>query len=102
VLYYVHNCDLNLEILMTQRIGVRELREKLSSFLESSEPIEVTRHGQTIGLFIPIPRRPGQAEREALLEAGKRLDEELIRLGLKEDELLKEFKQWRRQRNHAA
>jgi antitoxin (DNA-binding transcriptional repressor) of toxin-antitoxin stability system len=102
VLYYVHNCDLNLEILMTQRIGVRELREKLSSFLESSEPIEVTRHGQTIGFFIPIPRRPGQAEREALLEAGKRLDEELIRLGLKEDDLLKEFKQWRRQRNHAA
>jgi antitoxin (DNA-binding transcriptional repressor) of toxin-antitoxin stability system len=102
VLYYVHNCDLNLEILMTQRIGVRELREKLSSFLESSELIEVTRHGQTIGFFIPTPRRPGQAEREALLEAGKRLDEELIRLGLKEDELLKEFKQWRRQRNHAA
>ena len=102
MLYYVHNCDLNLEILMTQRIGIRELREKLSSFLESSEPIEVTRHGQTIGFFIPIPRRPGQAEREALLEAGKRLDEELIRLGLKEDELLKEFKQWRRQRNHAA
>jgi antitoxin (DNA-binding transcriptional repressor) of toxin-antitoxin stability system len=102
MLYYVHNCDLNLEILMTQCIGIRELREKLSSFLESSEPIEVTRHGQTIGFFIPISRRPGQAEREALLEAGKRLDEELIRLGLKEDELLKEFKQWRRQRNHAA
>lgn len=87
---------------MTQRIGVRELREKLSSFLEASEPIEVTRHGQTIGFFIPIPRRMGQAEREALLEAGRRLDEELIRLGLKEDELLEAFKQWRRQRSHAA
>jgi antitoxin (DNA-binding transcriptional repressor) of toxin-antitoxin stability system len=59
---------------MTLRIGVRELREKLSSFLESSEPLEVTRHGQTIGFYIPIPMRPGQAEREALLEAGKRLD----------------------------
>jgi antitoxin (DNA-binding transcriptional repressor) of toxin-antitoxin stability system len=87
---------------MTLRIGVRELREKLSSFLESSEPLEVTRHGQTIGFYIPIPMRPGQAEREALLEAGKRLDEELIRLGLKEDELLDEFKEWRRQRDHSA
>jgi antitoxin (DNA-binding transcriptional repressor) of toxin-antitoxin stability system len=87
---------------MTQRVGVRELREKLSSFLDSSEPIEVTRHGQTIGFFIPILRRPGQAEREALREAGKRMDEELIRLGLKEDELLEEFKQWRRQSDHAA
>jgi antitoxin (DNA-binding transcriptional repressor) of toxin-antitoxin stability system len=47
---------------MTQRVGVRELRQKLSSFLESSEPIEVTRHGQTIGFFIPILRRPGQAD----------------------------------------
>ena len=40
---------------MTQRVGVRELREKLSLILESSETIEVTRHGQTIGFFIPIP-----------------------------------------------
>jgi antitoxin (DNA-binding transcriptional repressor) of toxin-antitoxin stability system len=87
---------------MTQRVGVRELREKLSTFLESSVPVEVTRHGQTIGFFIPIPKRPGQAEREALLEAGKRLDEELIRLGLKEDQLLEEFKAWRRQQANAA
>ena len=87
---------------MTQRISVRELREKLLSFLESSEPIEMMRHGQIIGFFIPIPRRPRQAEREALLEAGRRLDEELIRLGLKEDELLEEFKQWRHQRDQAA
>lgn len=87
---------------MTQRVGVRELREKLASFLELTEPIEVTRHGETIGFFIPIPRRPGQAEREALLEAGKRMDAELIRLGLKEDELFEEFKEWRRQRDHAT
>ena len=87
---------------MTQRISVRELREKLSGFLESSEPIEVTRNGQTIGFYIPIPKQPKQAERDALLDAGKRLDEELNRLGLTEDDLLEEFKQWRRQRSHAA
>lgn len=86
---------------MTQRIGVRELREKLSLFLESSEAIEVTRHGQTIGFFIPIPKQPRQEQREALLDAGKRMDDELIRLGLKEDGLLEEFKLWR-QRQHAA
>lgn len=87
---------------MTQRIGVRELREKLSNFLDSSEPIEVTRHGQTIGFYIPIPMQPGQAERDALLKAGKRLDAELIRLGLKEDELLEEFRNFRQQRGNAA
>lgn len=87
---------------MTQRIGVRELREKLSNFLDSSEPIEVTRHGQIIGFYIPIPKQPGQAERDALLEAGKRLDAELIRLGLKENELLEEFRNFRQQRVNAA
>lgn len=87
---------------LTQRIGVRELREKLSNYLDSSEPIEVTRHGQTIGFYIPIPKQPGQAERDALLVAGKRLDDELIRLGLKEDELLEEFRDWRQQRAHAT
>lgn len=87
---------------ITQRVGVRELREKLSTFLESSMPIEVTRHGQTLGFFIPIPQHPDQTERDALLEAGKRLDLELARLGLKEDELLEEFKAWRRQRANAA
>ena len=86
---------------MTQRVGVRELRENLSLFLESSETLEVTRHGQTIGFFIPIPSRPGQAEREALIEAGKRMDDELIRLNLKEDELMEEFKQWREQRQQS-
>jgi antitoxin (DNA-binding transcriptional repressor) of toxin-antitoxin stability system len=87
---------------LTQRIGVRELREKLSNYLDSSGAIEVTRHGQTIGFYIPIPKQPGQAEPDALLEAGRRLDDELIRLGLKEDELLEEFRHWRRQRTHAA
>ncbi len=83
---------------MTQRVGVRELRENLALLLESNETLEVTRHGQTIGFFIPTPKQSGQDQRKALLEAGKRMDDELIRQGLKEDELMEEFKQWRQ--NH--
>jgi antitoxin (DNA-binding transcriptional repressor) of toxin-antitoxin stability system len=40
---------------MSLRVGMRELREKLADYLESSVPIEVTRHGQTIGFYIPVP-----------------------------------------------
>lgn len=83
---------------MSLRIGIRELREKLAAYLESTVPIEVTRHGQTIGFYIPIPKRPGQSEREALVEAGRRMQEELARLGLTEDELVADFKQWRKAR----
>lgn len=83
---------------MGVRIGIRELRDKLASYMESTVPIEVTRHGQTVGFYIPVPRRPGQAEREALLEAGRRMQAELARLGLTEEELVADFKRWRRAR----
>ena len=80
---------------MSLRIGMRELREQLGSYLESSVPIEVTRHGQTIGIYIPIPKQPGQSERDAMLEAGRRMQEELTRIGISEDELMKDFQSWR-------
>ena len=83
---------------MGVRIGIRELRDKLASYMESTVPIEVTRHGQTVGFYMPVPRRPGQAEREALLEAGRRMQAELGRLGLTEEELVADFKRWRRAR----
>ena len=83
---------------MGVRIGIRELRDKLASYLESTVPIEITRHGQTVGFYIPIPRRPGQAEREALIEAGRRMQAELARLGLTEEELVADVKRWRKAR----
>lgn len=83
---------------MGVRIGIRELRDRLASYMESTVPIEVTRHGQTVGFYIPVPRRPGQAEREALLEAGRRMQAELARLGLTEEELVADFKRWRKAR----
>ena len=77
---------------------IRELRDKLASYMESTVPIEVTRHGQTVGFYIPVPRRPGQAEREALLDAGRRMQAELARLGVTEEELVADFKRWRKAR----
>lgn len=83
---------------MSVRIGIRELRDKLASYMESTVPIEVTRHGQTVEFYIPVPKRPGQAEREALLEAGRRMQAELARLGVTEEVLVGDFKRWRKAR----
>lgn len=85
---------------MSTRIGVRELREKLAECLESSEPIEVTRHGKTIGFYVPVPANASQSSRDALLAVGRRMDAELKRAGITEDEILADFKQWRK-RQHA-
>lgn len=86
---------------MSLRIGMRELREKMAEYLESSVPIEVTRHGRTIGFYIPVPRRPGQSERDALIEAGRCMQAEMARLGIGEDDLLADFKAWRRAQDAA-
>ena len=43
----------------TIRVGIREFRAGLADFIASSTPVAVTRHGQTIGYFIPTH---GQAE----------------------------------------
>jgi hypothetical protein len=84
---------------MSLRVGIREQREKLSDYLEFSVPIEVTRHGQTIGFYIPVLKRANQSERDAMLDAGRRMQDELIRLGITEEELVTDFKNWRRSRD---
>ena len=84
--------------VVASRVGIRELRAKLASHLESVTPIEVTRHGRTIGLYIPLPQQAELDERERLLEAGRLMQSELERLGLKEEELSADFKAWRQRR----
>lgn len=80
------------------RIGIRELRARLASHLESSTPIEVTRHGRTIGLYVPLPQQGNLNDREKVLEAGRLMQAELVRLGLSEDDLSAQFKAWRKGR----
>jgi hypothetical protein len=40
----------------TIKVGVREFRERIASFLESDIPVAVTRRGETLGVFIPTQR----------------------------------------------
>jgi len=84
---------------MPTRIGIRELRTRLASHLESATPIEVTRHGRTIGLYVPLPHNSGLSDQEKLLEAGRLMQAELERIGTTEDELIADFKAWRKHRH---
>ena len=85
------------ETSMAVRVGIRELRARLASHLESATPIEVTRHGRTVGLYVPLPQESDLSERERLMEAGRRMQAELQRLGLTEDDLAADFKTWRQE-----
>jgi PHD/YefM family antitoxin component YafN of YafNO toxin-antitoxin module len=80
----------------TVRVGIREFREKLAAYLlDSDAPVAITRHGDTVGYYIPARRKRSAAERTAFKEAVDRLQKSLSDKGLSEDEILKDFKAWR-------
>jgi antitoxin (DNA-binding transcriptional repressor) of toxin-antitoxin stability system len=60
------------------RVGIREFRENLAEYLESKKPVAITRHGTTIGIYVPTTQEPAQADREALRVAGEKM-QDLIR-----------------------
>lgn len=80
----------------TMKVGIREFREKLASYLlESNSPVAITRHGDTVGYFIPARRSRSDADKAALKEATSRLQQMLLAEGISEDEIVKDFKQRR-------
>lgn len=60
----------------TQRVGIREFRAGLAEYIDSDTPIAITRHGQTVGYFIPT-RADRTAEIAALKSAAAKLDQML-------------------------
>lgn len=77
------------------KVGVREFREQIAHFLEAETPIAVTRRGETLGVYVPTPRRSAQiADKTELRAAAKRLAE--ILSDVDEKEFVEEFKQLRR------
>jgi len=82
--------------MKTLKVGIREFREKLASYLlESDRPLAITRHGDTVGYYLPARRKRSEAERSALRQAAARLQEMLAAEGLSEDEIIADFKRWR-------
>ena len=79
------------------KVGIREFREKLADYLlESDTPIAITRHGETVGFYIPARRNRTDADREAFRVAAERFDREMAALGLDEEELMRDAKQFRK------
>jgi PHD/YefM family antitoxin component YafN of YafNO toxin-antitoxin module len=84
----------------TLKVGIREFRDKLASYLlETETPVAITRHGETIGYFIPARRKRSDTERAALKEAAARWQDILSAEGVSEEEVLKDFKRWRKNKN---
>ncbi len=77
------------------KVGIREFRADLAEYIAASSPVAVTRHGQTVGYFIPVH---GQAEADlaALKKASQSLDKLLSAQGVDVDDLVADFKKARK------
>lgn len=73
------------------KVGIREFRSGLAEFIAAETPVAVTRHGQTVGFFIPTP---GQANADvaALKKASTELDRLLAARLVDIDAVAAEFK----------
>ena len=79
----------------TVKIGMREFRENLAGYLESGTPLAITRHGETLGFYIPAKKRSRKAELDAMRAAAEDLDEMIASWGASEDELMEQYKKIR-------
>jgi len=77
------------------KVGIREFRAALAEYIAASSPGAVTRHGQTVGYFIPVH---GQAEADlvALKKASQSLDKLLTAQGVDLEDIVSDFKKARK------
>ncbi|MDP1692323.1 MAG: type II toxin-antitoxin system Phd/YefM family antitoxin [Burkholderiaceae bacterium] len=82
----------------TTKVGIREFRSGLAEYIAAQTPVAVTRHGQTVGFFIPTH---GQAAADiaALKKASVELDKLLAARAVDTDALAAEFKAARKKGN---
>ena len=81
--------------------GIRELRSQSAALLGGSEPILVTKHGKISGVYLPLEDRdklPDDIRRELLGVLGRHLDKLLVKRGVTESKIRKDFDGHRRGR----
>lgn len=74
------------------KVGMREFRAHLPQYLFAAEPVAITRHGETVGFYIPAHRQSLEIEVETLKQAALQLEKLLISKGISEEDLLAEYR----------
>ena len=74
------------------QVGVREFRDDLAEYLASPVPVAITRHGQTLGYYIPVRRQLDEENLAALQRAADELQALMAEYGVTEEEVISEFR----------
>ena len=79
------------------KVGIRELRGDLPKFLiNTGRPLAVTRHGETVGYYIPTRRKIANEQRDALLDAARQIEQMMAAAGIDEETLAADFEALRK------
>ena len=65
--------------------------------MESDRALAITRHGDTIGYYLPARRKRTEKEKEALETAAARLKEAFAAKDITEENFTEDFKRWRKE-----
>lgn len=85
--------------MVALKIGIREFRSQLPHYLlEAGQPLAITRHGETIGYYIPSRDKEPAADITSLKAAAAKLDEMLKAAQIDTEEVVAEFKAKRRKK----
>ncbi|MGH8132689.1 MAG: type II toxin-antitoxin system Phd/YefM family antitoxin, partial [Steroidobacteraceae bacterium] len=63
-----------MDAAKVDKVGMREFRHQFGDYVEAGKPLALTKHGRTVGFYIPVRRAPETADLAALQEAGRVLD----------------------------
>jgi hypothetical protein len=86
------------------QVDVREFRENLDHFLESSGAVRVTRDGEIIGVYTPLPKRKKLTTQETdehfakFEELHERLMAEMEKNGVTEEDLMRDIEELQRRK----
>ena len=75
----------------TTKVGIREFRAGLAEYIAASTPVAVTRHGQTVGFFIPTHGQEA-GDLAALKKACEALDNLLDAHQVDVEDVMADFK----------
>jgi len=80
------------------KVGMREFRHQFGEYVEAGKPLAITKHGRTVGFYIPVRSKPEEADLASLREAGRVLDALMAERGISEDAVVAEFKRLRQEK----
>lgn len=87
------------ELLKT--VGMREFRDHLAEHISGETPLAITRHGLTIGYYIPAHRPVSDTDLQTLEDATRRLHALLADQGIDPEDLIHDYAALRKTRRPA-